>query len=81
MNEKFVGIDVSKYAFDLNINGSNKVEHFNNDVKDIKKCAKTLVKLAPALVVIEVTSHLILTPLYMSPFCYQFTRISVFFLP
>ena len=55
MNEKFAGIDVSKYAFDLNINGNDKVEHFNNDVKDIKKCSKALVKLAPASVVIEAT--------------------------
>ncbi|MGR3301677.1 MAG: IS110 family transposase [Candidatus Scalindua sp.] len=55
MNEKFVGIDVSKFAFDLNVNGSDKVEHFKNDVKDIKKCSKALVKLAPALVVIEAT--------------------------
>jgi len=55
MNEKFAGIDVSKYAFDLNVNGNDKVEHFNNDVKDIKKCSKALVKLAPALVVIEAT--------------------------
>ena len=55
MNEKFAGIDVSKYAFDLNVNGNNKVEHFNNDVKGIKKCSKALVKLAPALVVIEAT--------------------------
>jgi len=46
MNEKFVGIDVSKYAFDLNVNGNDNVEHFNNDVKDIKKCSKALVKLA-----------------------------------
>jgi transposase len=55
MNEKFVGIDVSKYAFDPNVNGNDKIEHFNNDVKDIKKCSKALVKLAPALVVIEAT--------------------------
>jgi len=55
MNEKFAGIDVSKHAFDLNVNGNGKVEHFNNDVKDIKKCSKALVKLAPALVVIEAT--------------------------
>ncbi len=55
MNEKFAGIDVSKYAFDLNVNGNNKVEHFNNDVKGVKKCSKALVKLAPALVVIEAT--------------------------
>ena len=43
MNEIFAGIDVSKYAFDLNVNGNNKVEHFNNDVKGVKKCSKALV--------------------------------------
>jgi len=52
MSEKFVGIDVSKYAFDLNVNGNDKVEHFTNDVKGVRKCSKSLVKLAPALVVI-----------------------------
>ena len=55
MNEKFAGIDVSNHAFDFNVNGNDKVEHFNNDVKDIKKCSKAVVKLAPALVVIEAT--------------------------
>lgn len=52
-NEKIIGIDIAKDSFDLCVEGSDKVEHW--DYADLKKCIKKLKNLQPQLIALEAT--------------------------
>ena len=51
----YVGIDIAKHSFDMAIDGKQNVQHFDNDAKGIRTCAKHIQKLKPELIVMEPT--------------------------
>jgi len=55
MDKKFIGIDVSKNSFDLCVYEEKKVQHWENNNKMVKKCAKQIEKMKPKLIVLEAT--------------------------
>jgi transposase len=55
MKNTFIGIDVSKNSFDLCIDGTGRVKHWEYTSQTLKKCVKDLVKLEPELIVMEAT--------------------------
>lgn len=53
--ETYVGIDVAKGSFDVNINGQNKVRHFEYTDGKINECIEQLSKEQVELIVMEAT--------------------------
>jgi transposase len=51
----YVGIDVAKGSFDVNINGQNEVKHFDYTDDKINECIEQLAKEQVELVVMEAT--------------------------
>lgn len=55
MKKNYIGIDVSKNSFDINVEGTNKVTHWQYTSQSLKKCVKEIEKLDPELIVLEAT--------------------------
>lgn len=53
--ENYIGIDIAKHTFDLYCSSEQKVRHFENDRKGIRKAVKLVTKLRPKLIVMEAT--------------------------
>jgi len=51
----YVGIDIAKHGFDLAFEPQQKLQHFDNDAKGIRRCVKLLQQLQPDVVVMEPT--------------------------
>jgi transposase len=55
MKKNYIGIDVSKNSFDMNVEGTNKVTHWQYTSQSLKKCVKEIEKLNPELIALEAT--------------------------
>ncbi len=52
---KVVGIDISKYHFDLHLLPEGKAAHYSNDAEGIESCCRFLAEVRPERIVLEAT--------------------------